>query len=133
MDYEEISTETKRLNKPDWLKIITRLHNNFKGYPFDAESQEPLNAIGAVLKTLKPNKILDEQFKSRLSQLDCFSYRSYYIDTKANQAIFWNPLKTPFVKFKNKQTTEYQAANEYPAPDIIRMWIHLKARSSSTD
>lgn len=133
MNLDEITIETTRLNKPDWLKIIIRLHNNFKGYPFDAESQEPLNTIGAALKTLKPNKILDEQFKSRLSQLDCFSYRSYYIDIKANQAIFWNPLESPFLAFKKNGTTEYQSANEYPAPDIIRMWIHLKTCSSSTD
>ncbi len=130
MDYEEIAAEINGLNRPEWLKIVTRIHNNFKGCPFDYDDQEPLNAIGAILKSLKADprylRTMDDYFKNHLSKLDCFTYRSYYIDPESNQAVYWNPIEMPFSQFKSPETIEYQADIEYPPSDIIRTWFYLQ-------
>lgn len=120
-----IKKELNRIHKPNWLTAVLKLDEHFRGYPFDDDSQAPAAAIFEILKDIDANDAPEERFVSRVRQLDAFTFRAYYLDQDAN-AVYWNPLQERFLEFSNNKTIRYQADMEYPATDIIRLWLYTQ-------
>jgi len=120
---DNIRKELDRINKPNWVHTVKTLENNFHGYPLD-EDQRPASAILNILKSLEPEDNVEERFLNRVHNLDCFTYRAYYLDkNNDNEAIYWNPLIETFENFSKNSPINYQTDMEYPATDIINQWI----------
>jgi len=120
---DNIRKELDRINKPNWVYTVKTLEENFHGYPLN-EDQMPASAILNILKSLEPDNNVEERFLNRVHNLDCFTYRAYYLDeTNNNEAIYWNPLVETFETFSKNSPINYQTDVEYPATDIINQWI----------
>ncbi|MCF6256142.1 MAG: hypothetical protein L3K25_07550 [Gammaproteobacteria bacterium] len=127
---DDIRVELDRLKRPEWLPIVESLIENFRGYPFDhPDSQAPAPAIHAILKSISLSEIpksTDDEFIRILSHNDMFSFRS--VHNTPDGPVFWEPLKERFVDFRKSGAVNYQSAEEYPPPDMIRSWYYHRLR-----
>ena len=108
-----IQNELSRLDKNQWFRIIEILHNNFSGYPFNNDAQEPAENIHQILH-----------------RMACFTFRATCHNNN-NEQLYWNPLQETYTEFmeRNKNTlTNYQADQEHPSTDIIRSWLYQQIK-----
>ena len=126
-----IQNELSRLDKNQWFRIIEILHNNFSGYPFNNDAQEPAENIHQILKELDPNDdMVEDRFIYRLHRMACFTFRATCHNNN-NEQLYWNPLQETYTEFmeRNKNTlTNYQADQEHPSTDIIRSWLYQQIK-----
>jgi len=129
---DAIKKELDRLGCPEWLAIVEVLIENFRGYPFNnPDIEAPAPAIHSILTKLEPSdlpKSTDEDFIRCLSHNDMFSFRA--VRTTDDGPVVWEPLEERLIDFvRTGETIKYQSANEYPPPDIIRVWYYHKLRT----
>lgn len=130
MSIKGIESELARLGQTRWMAVFVQLDAHYQGYPLSDESQQPATAIYNILQSLNPDDTPEVRLIHRVQQLDCFSYRAYYINDK-HETVYWNPLEESYTHFEQdaKNTTiHYQVEDEYPPSDIIRNWLYNRVK-----